>query len=140
MSYVLRAACVIFAISFGARAQPSSGPAQGGSSDQPGYMGTTRSDDTPARALAALRARPDVTITEQHGWTIAADRANHTIWSFAPPQHPAYPSAVSRQAVQKDGFWSIEMRVNCGAQKPVCDALVRDFEQLNQAVRRDLVR
>ncbi len=47
--------------------------------DQIGYS-------TPARALAALRARPDVAFSEQRGWTVAEDLADRAIWSFAPPE------------------------------------------------------
>ncbi|MBV8912614.1 MAG: hypothetical protein JOZ05_06205, partial [Acetobacteraceae bacterium] len=66
---------------------------------------------TPDEAFAALRVRPDVRFRRQAGWTVAEDRSNHTVWSFAPPGHLAYPAAVRRQLVERDGSMVVEVRV-----------------------------
>ena len=87
---------------------------------------------SPAAALAALRAKPGVSISEQGGWTIAEDRNSSTLWSFTPASHPAHPSAVRRQFVNENGQLNLEMTISCRAGKKVCDALVRDFEALNK--------
>jgi hypothetical protein len=83
-------------------------------------------------ALAALRARADVNISEQGGWTIVNDSPNKTIWSFTPPNHPAHPAAVKRVVVEKAGAIYIDMSALCGAEKRACDQLVEDFKALNQ--------
>jgi len=83
-------------------------------------------------ALAALRAKPGVNFSEQGGWTIVEDRNSATLWSFTPASHPAHPSAVKRQLVTEKGSVDLMMSVSCRATKAVCDALVRDFEVLNQ--------
>lgn len=86
-----------------------------------------------ADALAALRAQPGVTFATERGWTIATDGAARAIWSFAPAEHAAYPSAVKRQVVGNGGKVSLEMKVLCQASKAACDDLVREFEALNAA-------
>ncbi len=83
-------------------------------------------------ALAALRSDPDVVEREQQGWLLFKDRRNFTLWSFPPKGHPAYPSAVKRAIVKKDGAMYVNMNVQCGASKKACDQLVRDFQQLNE--------
>jgi hypothetical protein len=87
-----------------------------------------------AAALDALRAKPGTTIREQAGWTIVEekDSASATLWSFTPPNHPAHPSAIKRQMVNEDGQVNLHMTVKCEAAKSACDALVREFEGLNQ--------
>jgi hypothetical protein len=85
-----------------------------------------------SEALAALRANPNISETDQGGWTILADRTSNTLWSFTPSSHPAHPAAVRRQAVERDGTVYIQMNVLCQATKEPCDQLVRDFEQLNE--------
>lgn len=86
-----------------------------------------------AAALADLRTRPGVKFRTENGWTVAEDMKNRTIWSFAPAGHPAYPSAVKRQLVEDGAGTSLGMSVSCEATKEPCDALVREFEQLNNA-------
>ena len=87
---------------------------------------------TVADALAALRSRPGVQISQQGGWTIINEAASSTLWSFTPPEHPAHPSAVKRSIVLKGGSTYIDMKVLCEASKSACDKLVADFQQLNQ--------
>jgi hypothetical protein len=48
--------------------------------------------------LQALRARHDVDISVQGGWTIVNDRANNTLWSFAPEGNPAYRAEGGAEA------------------------------------------
>lgn len=87
---------------------------------------------TVADALAALRNRPGVQISQQGGWTIVSDPASRTLWSFTPPEHPAHPSAVKRSVVSRAGSTYIDMKVLCEASKAACDKLVIDFQELNQ--------
>jgi hypothetical protein len=87
---------------------------------------------TVAEALATLRGRPDVQISQQGGWTIVSDSVSSTIWSFTPSDHPAYPSAVKRSVVSRDGSTYMDMKVLCESTKTACDKLVVDFQQLNQ--------
>ena len=89
-------------------------------------------------ALTALRARSDVTITGQGGWTIVSDESGLTIWSFTPADHPAHPAYVERRMIQKDGAWYVRMNVQCGASKKACDKLVEEFRALNEQIREEL--
>ena len=86
---------------------------------------------TVGAALAALEHKPGVTFRTEHGWQIAIDEATHTVWSFAPQGHAAYPSVVKRSIVTRDGKTYIDMDVRCEADKTACDQLVIQFQQLN---------
>jgi hypothetical protein len=86
-------------------------------------------------ALADLRSKPDVQFSEAHGWTIADDRSHFTIWSFAPANDPAYPSAVKRTALQEGSGVSMQMNVLCESTQSACDKLVSDFQAPNDHMR-----
>jgi ribonuclease HI len=88
-----------------------------------------------AEALKALRTKPNVAISVQGDWTIVDEPANYTLWSFAPEGHASYPAVVKRKVVEKDGTVSIKTDVICEASKTACDALVREFMQMNRNVR-----
>jgi hypothetical protein len=88
---------------------------------------------TVAAALADLKSRRDVTISTEKGWTIANDSASRALWSFSPADYPAYPAAVKRQVIEKDGLVTVEMNILCQAGKAACDDLVRSFNALNDA-------
>jgi len=119
---------MVFVAASSAYAQPPFAPTPEGRS-QLGFA-------SPAAAMAALRARPNVLFSEQRGWTIAEEPAARIIWSFAPSGHPAYPAVVRRRVVQRNGSVLIHTDVMCGSTKLNCDALVRDFQHLNDAVER----
>ncbi len=82
-------------------------------------------------AHAALKAKPDVVFNVINGWEVATDKANLTIWSFAPRDYASYPAVVKRQVMEKSGQVSIQMSVQCESSKNVCDELVRTFSRMN---------
>jgi hypothetical protein len=87
---------------------------------------------TVSEALADLSKRKNVEISNVRGWTIIADRANFTLWSFAPMSYPAYPAVVKRTVTSRIGGGSIiNTSVLCEAAKEACDQLVREFNDLN---------
>ncbi len=85
-----------------------------------------------SEALSELRSKPGVEISVQRNWTIVIEPKLQVIWSFAPEGHPAYPSVVKRNFVERDGKAVVDMSVKCNATKNACDALVRDFFKLNE--------
>jgi hypothetical protein len=86
-----------------------------------------------AAAREALSARSDVEIrTADGGWTIIVVPKENTVWTFTPENHPAHPAAIKRAPFEKDGAVYLGTNVLCQAKKPVCDALVRDFIELNK--------
>lgn len=91
-----------------------------------------------AAALGALRARKDVKVSVQGGWTVVTEQDGLTLWSFTPEGHPAYPAAVRRQVVQKDGAWYVNMNALCEATKVACDKLMEDFKVLNERMRQSI--
>jgi hypothetical protein len=104
--------------------------------------GKTRDGDigysSPAAALQALHARGDVNFSVQNSWTVAADEANETVWSFAPVGHPAYPAAVKRQVVTTPGGVSIRTAILCSGAHAACDKLPLDFRKLDDEMRQRL--
>lgn len=95
---------------------------------------------TVASALDALRKKDGVRISRQGGWTIIDDRADLTLWSFTSEGQPAHPAVVQRKVIEKQGNVFVQMNVMCEASKPACDALVADFNKLNQQMTDDLQR
>ena len=87
---------------------------------------------TVAAALESLRARSEVSISVQGGWTIVDDRSTNALWSFTPPNHPAHPAAVKRTLVSRDGKLFIDMTALCEAGKAACDKLIAEFNELNE--------
>ncbi len=91
-----------------------------------------------AAALDALKARADVTVTLQEGWTIADDKANSALWSFAPQWHPAYPAVVRRTVVNANGQPEIKMHTLCHGAREACEALGEEFRRVNAALQAAL--
>jgi hypothetical protein len=91
-----------------------------------------------AAALADLRNRPGVKISNPQGWTVIEDDAAQTFWSFSPPNDPSFPAVIKRELVQGPDGVSMNMEVLCEAAKAPCDNLVRQFKALNEAMPRSL--
>lgn len=87
-----------------------------------------------AAAAAALREKKGVQFRSEHGWVIVEDASERTLWSFSPPEHPAHPSVVRRKVVEENGRVKLSTNVFCEATKEPCDALVREFDALNDRV------
>ena len=107
--------------------------------DELGYKGKTGKDsETAKETLERLQKDPDVVIANSDGWTIVTSRSQQTIWSFTPANHPAHLSYVKRKVVERDGSIYIDTSAKCGAEKHICDKLVRDFIELNNRVSEDV--
>jgi hypothetical protein len=126
---------LVFALLLGASTTPAFGSGPTPLPEQPdasvGY-------DSPEAALAALRARPDVTIREEAGWIMASDVKSSALWTFTTPGNDAHPAVVKRTIVEHDGGLSVQMDVLCGGSKEACDQLVRDFQVLNEKMKQEL--
>jgi len=106
----------------------------------PEAPGATIGYESVAKALEALRARHDVSISVQGGWTLVDDTPNKTLWSFSPPSYAAYPAAVKREIREEKGGIFIAMNIACEASKPACDQLVVDFQKLNETVKQNMAK
>lgn len=84
-----------------------------------------------AAALTALKARSDVEVKDHGGWTVVIDPTNQVVWSFTPADHPAYPAAVRRRAIEQDGQVFLDTQALCQAEKSACDKLMAEFDELN---------
>jgi len=107
-------------------------------SDGLGYKGKNNDGLSPEALLEQLKADGETQVREERSWIVATSERLQTIWSFPPKNHPAYPSYVKREVVEKDGAIYMETSVRCGAPKPECDKLVQDFIQLNARVQDDV--
>lgn len=86
--------------------------------------------ETVAEARQVLAQSEDVYWREENGWPVAINARERTIWSFSPPDYPAYPAVVQLQ-VTADGTGSaVTQSILCEARKDVCDDLVRTFADL----------
>lgn len=107
-----------------------------GSSDDLGYQGTnpdTFGHSNLDELVESFQNDPKAEITMQQGWTVIVvrDEKRMDLWSITPKDHFAYPSAVKRSIVERDGSVFIEMDVSCHAEIIQCDELVEQFVQLN---------
>lgn len=59
------------------------------------------------------------------------------IWTFTLADHPAHPAAICRYETLDDGSFTLRMNVVCGASKPVCDELVRQFQEHDRKITKD---
>jgi hypothetical protein len=94
-------------------------------------------------AYAALVAEPGATITKhENGWeTVAVPEGDYEgAWSFAPQNHPAYPSVVKRKLINSQGNLYVDTKVRCGAPKTACNQLVLDFRKLDDEIYRMLMQ
>ena len=94
--------------------------------------------DSVEAALAALKKKHGVVFSTENGWTIASDKKELTIWSFAPATSRAYPAVVKRQLVPSPEGAEVKMSVMCKGSKADCDALVRSYNALNQQAQDEL--
>jgi hypothetical protein len=83
-------------------------------------------------AFEGLKARRDVKMTSQDGWTIIEDPVNSILWSFVPANHPAYPAVIRRQIVDREGRNAVGMSALCQGPRPACDKLVEEMRAVSE--------
>ena len=93
---------------------------------------------TPQAALDALRKRTDVEIGVQKKWLVIRDNPNKAIWTFAPPDHPAYPAVIKRMVSSKDGNEKMETSALCQAKREACDAMMKEVRASDEKMRSTL--
>lgn len=103
-----------------------------------GKKGIVFGYNTVEEAKQSLIKKVNVDVRVESGWTIAQDKNDNSIWSFAPDTHPSYPSVVKRVIEKKNGGIYVRTKVGCGASKAACDKLVKDFIQLNQKIKKEV--
>ena len=89
-------------------------------------------------AYEALSTKEGVEGSNQGGWVIFKDRADNSLWSFTPKEHPAYPSTIKRTVVEQEGKLFIDMKALCGAEQLACDELIREFRKMNEKKESEL--
>lgn len=128
LPFVAIVSCVVASVHVGLAISQEQGAARNASIGYPSV----------AAALGGLRARKDVSVSVQGGWTVITEQDGLTLWSFTPENHPAHPAVVKRQMVQKDGAWYVNMNALCEATKSACDKLIEDFKVLNERMRQSI--
>ncbi|RJG18393.1 molecular chaperone DnaJ [Alcanivorax profundi] len=103
-----------------------------------GYEGQNSDGLAVSELLETMKSNPDVQVRVDRGWQIAEVKSERALYSFTPETHPAHPSYVKRQIIQKEGSIFIETSARCGAEKNVCDQLVRRFVELNNKVKNSI--
>ncbi|KFN43697.1 DUF4019 domain-containing protein [Arenimonas oryziterrae] len=119
--------------------QPASGPPEPAPAPLPESRGNSIGYTSVREARAALSARTDVTLRPMEGgWFVVVVPSENAIWSFTPPGHAAYPAAVKRYTVESNGAVSLGMSALCEASKAACDDLMRQFQEMNAAIARQM--
>jgi hypothetical protein len=102
--------------------------------ENPG-IGFKAVEETLTSLIATRGAR--VAPTTSGGWLIVDEPEKDTQWSFAPPEHHAYPMVV-RRAVKRDssGNLYIEMSGLCENEWSNCEDLFEEFKRVNERIRQ----
>ena len=93
-----------------------------------------------APSIAALQQQIAATLPRADGdprFVAYRDGANMWNWSFT-AAHPAHPAAACRSLIQRDGAWHVATEIACHSDRANCDALSREYEALDAAMRRSL--
>lgn len=77
-----------------------------------------------AEALTDLRAKPGVVVRVEGHWTIAEERKEFVMWSFAPAGHPAYPAIIKRNLYE---HWLDPKQSDLGAMYAILDDRERPY-------------
>lgn len=93
-----------------------------------------------AVALESLANDPAVQLRGEAGWTVAdaEEGGNIVLWTFTSSIHVAHPAAIKRTVYREEDAVRLEMTVLCEAEQEACDALVTEFQKLNDSMRRRL--
>jgi phosphoribosylaminoimidazole carboxylase (NCAIR synthetase) len=62
------------------------------------------------------------------------------VWTFTTTAHAAHPSATCRTVADVHGQTTLDQQIDCRSTRENCDALYREFEELNARMRRELER
>ena len=107
----------------------------GATGAQPGLCGLS------AASIPALQQQIAAALPAAEGddrFAAYSDEANMRTWSFTTANHPAHPAAACRTLVQREGNWHVVTEIECQSSRANCDALRREYEELDAAMRRSL--
>ena len=95
---------------------------------------------SPDRLLADITRQPGTTRQlNNQNIDVFIEKGGLTIWAFYQRPHPAAPTVVcSRMEQRANGSWYRSDRIICGATKPTCNDLKKDYDELAKAMRRDI--
>jgi len=95
-----------------------------------------------AEALTVLSKKEGIKLNVSQGWTIITEDngAIITMWSFAPEENPAYPAIAKRVFYDEEGGWYVVMSILCEANKEACDKFNQDFVDLNEEMRKYILK
>lgn len=95
-----------------------------------------------AEALAELSKKEGIKLNVSQGWTIITEDTGAiiTMWSFAPEDSPAYPAVAKRVFYEDQGGWYVVMSILCEADKEACDKFNQDFVNLNEEMRKYVLK
>lgn len=90
-----------------------------------------------ATARAQVPALPGAEVRTEDGWTLVIIKGDkeHILWSFTPPDDPAYPAAVKRRIYEENGAIMLQRSALCEASGAACEDLKLRFDKLEQGMR-----
>jgi hypothetical protein len=95
---------------------------------------------SPDELLADITRQPGTTRQlNNQNIDVFIEKGGLTTWAFYQSPHPAAPTVVcSRLEQGANRDWYRFDRIICGAAKPTCDALKKDYDELAKTMRRDI--
>lgn len=101
----------------------------------PDLCGTT-APDIPALEAALAARLPSLPGNERY--VAYEDAPNLRIWTFTTAAHPAHPAVACRSVVEENGNVATRTEISCHSTRASCDALYREFDELNARTMREL--
>lgn len=92
-----------------------------------------------AAAYADLVGRPGASVYAAGEFVVVTESSGLVVWTFTQPPHPAHPAVARRAIMERDGAFYVDMAILCEAARRPCDRLARDFEELNEQMRRAIL-
>ena len=99
--------------------------------------------DASAETVAALQAQLAARLPGLAGnerFVAYEDPQHMRVWTFTTAAHPAHPAVACRTVTEVNGSVQLGLQLYCHSTRENCDSLYREFEELNERVRRDLER
>lgn len=97
---------------------------------------STTAPDIPALEAALAARLPPLPGNERY--VAYEDAPNMRIWTFTTAAHPAHPAVACRSVVEENGNVGTRTEIACHSTRANCDALYREFEELNARTMREM--
>ncbi len=135
MRHVLALALLLTGAPAPAQAQPVPEGIHSLEEGPPNLCGTTAPDVPTLQAALAARLPP---LPGNERYLAYEDAPNMRVWTFTTAAHPAHPAVACRSVGEENGRVGMRTEISCHSTRANCDALYREFEELNARTLREI--